>query len=152
MSIPKYITDLIDKIRITKEIYNDSEKLHGIIHEFCKKCSNLTELKNIHNQIMDDSNSAFAIRFKEFMNCKSNGGSSSLTNRKSRRKSNSRSSSRTTRSNRMVGGDPTAAVYWGVGLVIGVLYIIFKQMPDEIEYRASEYEARRKELYPNARQ
>jgi hypothetical protein len=51
----------------------------------------------------------------------------------------------------MVGGDPTAAVYWGVGLVIGVLYIIFKQMPDEIEYRASEYEARRKELYPNSR-
>ena len=51
MSIPKYITDLIDKIGITKEIYNDSEKLHRIILEFCKDCSNLTELKNINKQI-----------------------------------------------------------------------------------------------------
>ncbi len=100
---------------------------------------------------MDDSNSAFAIRFKEFMNCKSNGGSSSLKNRKSRRKSNSRSSSRSTRSNRMVGGDPAATVYWGVGLVVGVLYIIFIQIPDEIASRADDYEVRRNELYPNRR-
>ena len=145
MSIPKYITDLIDKIGITKEIYNDSEKLHRIILKFCKDCSNLTELKNINKQIMNDSNSEFEIRFKEFMNCKPNSS-------RSKRKSGPKSSSRSTRSNRMVGGDPTAAVYWGVGVVVGVLYIIYVQIPGEIAARLADDVVRSAELYPNRRQ